>query len=265
MSIQSAVLAIRESSRTKLLNRDHLAQIIASAGLFNDNRLIFGDRWNQYITPTFNAPAIWQHPMEFADFLIWMHDNKISRMAEIGCFHGYTTILAANFLKKLQKFQKFRNLTASARELSNSTCIGVDTQNWIGDKFNDMLLLLPWNGIIYDGGFYLTKAVVDEWMSKFIQNTNLDLIFIDADHQYESVRRDFEKLTPHCKWIALHDINDQQIGAMPCGGVPRFWKEIKEKYDSGRTVEFIRDDGVKYFGIGVVDVRGEQWYTKPTT
>ncbi len=57
-----------------------------------------------------------------------------------------------------------------------------------------------------------------------------DLVFIDGDHSYEAVRRDYEinRELPH-RWLAFHDI----LGAEPStAGVARLWSELRgEKYE----------------------------------
>ena len=79
----------------------------------------------------------------------------------------------------------------------------------------------------------------------------LDLLFIDGDHSYEGVRRDFELYSPLVGkggMIALHDI----VPGPPLlvGGVPRFWQELKARYAS--SCELVEDRQQGGFGIGVI-------------
>ncbi len=80
----------------------------------------------------------------------------------------------------------------------------------------------------------------------------LDYLFIDGDHRYEGVKRDFEMYGPMVRKggvIAFHDIVDGPSDAV--GGVPRFWREIKSNC---RHAEIVRDPKQGGYGIGVLYV-----------
>ncbi len=81
-------------------------------------------------------------------------------------------------------------------------------------------------------------------VAKLIGDAGLDFLFIDGDHSYEGVKRDFEMYGTLVKpkgLIAFHDIDY----APPVG---RFWDEVKV----GRRFEEIRDHHGQAFGIGVI-------------
>ena len=76
----------------------------------------------------------------------------------------------------------------------------------------------------------------------------LDYLFIDADHTYEGVKRDFQLYSPLVRkggTVAFHDIAQHQAGCE----VPRFWSEIKDQYLSREIIA--PKDG---FGIGVLQI-----------
>ena len=69
-----------------------------------------------------------------------------------------------------------------------------------------------------------------------------EVIFIDGDHSYEGVKRDFESSLPLLKdggYVIFHDINS--IG---CPGVVGLWNEIKNE----KCIEFVRSNTC---GIGI--------------
>ncbi len=78
----------------------------------------------------------------------------------------------------------------------------------------------------------------------------LDFVFIDGDHTYEGVERDFElyyELVRNGGIIAFHDIVPGLKENV--GGVPDFWSKIKSKYNYTEHVKNWEQGG---FGIGVI-------------
>ncbi len=99
---------------------------------------------------------------------------------------------------------------------------------------------------------------VVEWL----HGNRLDFLFIDGDHSFAGVKRDFELYGPLVRdggIIAFHDIlpdfrtrygtpTDANVGE-----VPRFWAELKEQGVDAE--EFIEDPGQDGMGIGVIRQR----------
>jgi len=86
----------------------------------------------------------------------------------------------------------------------------------------------------------------------------VDFLFIDGDHSYTGLAKDFKNYAPLVKpggLIAFHDIvedNETRYGIVTggwAGGVPRFWDEIKKDYEH---TEFINDPQQDGSGIGVL-------------
>jgi cephalosporin hydroxylase len=86
-------------------------------------------------------------------------------------------------------------------------------------------------------------------VTRALQGAQLDLLFIDGDHTYDGVKRDFEMYSPLVKKggiVAFHDIVQVQDAGVE---VARFWKEIKSSH---RHREIIEDRGQGWGGIGVL-------------
>lgn len=89
-----------------------------------------------------------------------------------------------------------------------------------------------------------------------LNGEKLDLLFIDGDHTYEGVRRDFEMYSPLVKpggIIVLHDIVPGPEKFV--GGVPSFWRELKKRLESHAEItEIVKDWSQGGYGVGVIRV-----------
>ncbi len=83
-----------------------------------------------------------------------------------------------------------------------------------------------------------------------LQDHKIDLLFIDGDHTYQGVKKDFQMYSPLVREggiVAFHDIvtHDPNVGCE----VDKFWKEIKQSH---RYAEIIEEGNQKWAGIGVL-------------
>jgi len=94
-----------------------------------------------------------------------------------------------------------------------------------------------------------------------LKGRNVDFLFIDGDHSYEGVKKDFEMyslLVRKGGIIAFHDIVPDyytKYGIKTsswAGEVYKFWNEIKGKYEH---LEIIKDRNQDGYGIGVLFVK----------
>ncbi len=87
-------------------------------------------------------------------------------------------------------------------------------------------------------------------LKKLLKNQKLDLLFIDGDHTYEGVKKDFEMYGPLVKKngiIAFHDIA-VHTPELDCQ-VYRFWNEIKKNYNFR---EIVKEGDPNSLGIGII-------------
>ena len=75
------------------------------------------------------------------------------------------------------------------------------------------------------------KTTVEKLRQK-LKGQEIDLLFIDGDHTYSGVKRDFQLYAPFVKnngLVVLHDILYHP--KIPQCKVNRFWNELKKKFD----------------------------------
>jgi predicted O-methyltransferase YrrM len=92
-----------------------------------------------------------------------------------------------------------------------------------------------------------------EEVKKILNGNQLDFLFIDGDHSYEGVKKDFEIYSPLVKKggiIAFHDIAPKGNPEF-VGGVPTIYQEIKLNYNY-KTHEIIKNLNQDDWGIGVI-------------
>lgn len=87
-----------------------------------------------------------------------------------------------------------------------------------------------------------------ELIRKVLDENKLDFMFVDADHSFNGVKKDYEMYSPLVKkggLIAFHDIVPSPHGET----VNKFWEIIKKEID---FEEIIADRNQKVGGIGIL-------------
>lgn len=136
--------------------------------------------------------------------------NNFQTMIEVGIDTGKTTFFLLDNIP---------NLKIYAVDMS----IGKFYNKEVKEKYGDRLV--PIQGFSYD--------VADQF-----QDNSVDLVFIDADHSYESVKKDIIKYTPKLKTTGLltgHDIDYP--------GVNKAVNELIKEFDVGPNFVWIKKQG----------------------
>ena len=175
-----------------------------------------------------------QVPYEYAKLLLFFKDKKIKRYLELGIGNGGSFITNCFFMQE--------NL---------ETALAVDDLSY-GEliRQNDIEI----NSFIENIAPCLPEQALIKFINSnthtFFQNyksDKFDCIFIDADHGYEGVKRDYQNSLKHILkggHIVFHD-----IASVNCEGVRRIWQEVKKVHS--KSYEFIHGTNC---GIGIIEI-----------
>jgi len=195
-----------EQSNKGVFNIHFIANLIRQAGLspYDPKRDLYG---NERIHMNKHA-GICQHPIELAKTIDLIIRMGYKNMIEIGAGHGWTSTITQHIVSKFQTFE--------------TTSVDKNPKSFNGISDISEVQFINENSWDLQGTF--------------------DVAFIDADHAYEAVCRDYDNFGRGAKMCVLHDIDD-----FFCPGVQQLWREIKT---SSFHKEFIENPGK--LGIGIV-------------
>lgn len=173
-----------------------------------------------------------QIPWEIESVLNLIAESRPRVLCEIGTFDGGTSLLFSRFLPTVE----------------NMLCIDLYVKN----KAFLKLLAPPKQSLYFLDMPSYTDATVNK-VRKHLNGKMIDVLFIDGDHRYEGVKKDFlyyRSLVREGGLILLHDIKESDGGGRAwAGGVPIFWKELAAIYPHH---EFVHSQDQHGFGIGVL-------------
>ena len=154
------------------------------------NLKLFDELWN--LPPNQHLPE-WKMFLEICETHLKKHEIKNSIVVELGT-HG----------KNQKKFYE---------QLLGIEHIGID----IARKYRPDI-----HGDTHD-----PRTL--EALKRRLNGRPINILFIDADHNYESVKKDFEIYNPLCDGIvAFHDIETARYQLDPEIQVWKFWDELKK-------------------------------------
>ncbi len=176
-----------------------------------------------------------QDPLELAEFCAYAALHQPKTIVEIGSYKGGA----------------WHALTHIAAP--DAWCISIDYE-WYSDEPKLKALALPGQTVRKISGNSHDHSTRDI-LTGMLKFREIDLLFIDGDHHYESVTRDHALYRPLVREggiIAFHDIKRDESVEPGCE-VYRYWRELRTVSRlAGRTFESVHGGS---FGIGA--------YTKP--
>jgi predicted O-methyltransferase YrrM len=187
-----------------------------------------------------------QHEPEFEILLDFYVKLKAKNVLEIGSYYGASL---HHWLHYSNKNANVVSIDLPIREFCGpldprckiqEDAIANEWKSWTKENNNKLYLIQD---------ISQKESVVKE-VHKLLNGSFFDFIFIDGNHMYDAVKRDFELYTPLVRKggiIALHD-----IGYAEEGGVHRLWDEIKARNTYENRYHELRMHPDKQKGIGII-------------
>ncbi len=177
-----------------------------------------------------DEPSIMQHPEEVDWLSELLLTSNVATILTIGVFHGGLEYQLAKHYQAAGRACLITGLDlALPPELLRT-----------GELIRERFPLACVNFVYYDTGAENNHFCPGKY----------DFVFIDADHRYESVKRDFELVRPLAKrFVGFHDILDSPLHRQLNCYVSNLWSEVKQQYPAAEKIT-----SSLWGGIGVVYV-----------
>lgn len=191
-----------------------------------------------------NWDILCQDVVEWMDFLDFIKNKNLKNLLTIGVNNGGGVY----------------SMSRCISEYSKIINIDFDIGNFKNRKIRDRFfrnMVKPSQEIKSIDGYSEDFKVVDK-LREFLNGEKIDIIFVDADHSYDGVKKDFDLYYPFLSnngLMCFHDINTHLIDSLV--SINLFWKEICDKF---KTKEISCNEG-NSLGIGIIF--NDNIYKKP--
>ena len=165
------------------------------------------------------------------------------------CHPGQNPVEWQYFLEFVERYFKDRNI-------QNPIVVELGVRGGCQQRFYEQILGAQYIGIDFSDKFSKPDIMGNthdpETLKTLVDMLNgkpIDLLFIDADHSYNSAQKDFQlygTLTKHL--VAFHDIRTEGFGVMP------FWEDLLKTENKWLKVMFYQRNLLRpyQYGIGVI-------------
>lgn len=186
--------------------------------------------------------GLWQYPNQFAMYLYFIYITfpQIKTYGEIGVAAGGTFMFTTDFLRKHCGLQHSYAIDIVEHGVDVPPGSKPTPFQGLFSKYlkfhNDSTTFIKGDSLKF--AKYLTS-----------KNQTLDLLLIDGDHQYQSVKTDFQNMKGLAKIYVFHDIHSEA-----CPGVRDFWAEMQKEdgYYAISLTQGYKSLDRNYLGIGIL-------------
>lgn len=177
---------------------------------------------------TWTTRGILQVPSEFVDFCLYLADDRwkgqINEAIEVGVWRGNSSYILAALL-----YRNNPEMTYNMVDICDALV-----------HFDEAKRIIP----------SLKKCIPGT--SDDFAGRSFDFCFIDADHSYDGMMRDYMNVGRYTsKILAFHDIYGHEYDHLN-GGTVRGWQEIRELESDKRAIEYTKYPDF-WMGIGVLE------------
>ncbi|MCK9248602.1 MAG: class I SAM-dependent methyltransferase [Solirubrobacteraceae bacterium] len=225
---ESRLALLRDAPIETLRDPAALEAFLPTLGL-NDEA---PETWPSSLEPSLGQGLLfWQYPAQFAPYLVELSRRDVRNYLEIGTRHGGTFVLTVEYLRRFGAVDRATGvdlMPAPGLERYASTRPEIET--------------------------HTLDSTGREFRRLVERIAPIDLALIDGDHAEDGCRQDFERLRPHARILAFHDIVNDLVP-----GVGTVWREVRDTMsDEYECLEFtaqypeVRErEGHSYLGIGL--------------
>ncbi len=222
--IRNAQLSVLEdivnASDNKIRNREWLRNRLFDYGFYPFFKLAKEPQPGV----TWSTVGILQVPDEFIDFCLFLIDRKFDNAIEIGVAAGASSYIMAALMHRNNPDMIYRMV-----DINDSLF-----------EFDEVKEIIP-----------TLHKEIPKTSDDFVGEA-YDFCFIDADHSYEGMMKDWNNVGRYVKKLAVfHDIYAHEYDEYN-GGTVRGWQEIKEIIGQDNIREFSKFPN-RWMGIGVVE------------
>jgi cephalosporin hydroxylase len=212
---------IHEKNLEFLSNTENIKLLMLDLGLNDDGLEEIPENLHPYCG---QGLRIWQYPIQFSKYLVDLSKLKIKSYMELGTRHGGTFVTTVEFLDKFHPLE-------FAIGIDIMPCPSMAEYQKINPKIE----------------FIKINTQTPDFAKVIEKYEQLDLVFIDSNHEEFECRNEFNLLKQRANIIVFHDINNIDFP-----GVKKVWNEVK-RMDEYNCFEYVEQyEGIgPYMGIGM--------------